>query len=227
MDSQASQPHSDSVRHSPPVADTASQLYTLSVPETQRLFDAATLPRSRRSITRYCETQRLDCTRADGPTGPYWKITEQSVERAIAELKRTFSINDEHGHSEPLPAMSGSGRAVDEEKKPAIETRTMADTVRHSPPVAANAGQGMGQRDLYFEQIELRIKEKDEVIGLLKSELTTKNAQIVARDEQLRTLLERDKETNILMQGFQRLMGLLPMSRATNDTNSGSGEVTA
>ena len=62
----------------------------------------------------------------------------------------------------------------------------------------------------YVEQLEIRIGEKDKVISMLTSELDTKNHQIVAQNQQIGVMLEREKETNYLMQGFQKLMGLLP-----------------
>lgn len=74
------QPQTDTVRHSPPQSatgghsptesDTVGQLFTLDVHQTQALFDAAGLPRSLRSIARYCQTKRLDAVTVDGPNGP-------------------------------------------------------------------------------------------------------------------------------------------------------------
>ena len=65
----------------------------------------------------------------------------------------------------------------------------------------------------YVEQLEIRIGEKDKVISMLTSELETKNGQIIAQNQQIGVMLEREKETNYLMQGFQKLMGLLPQAK--------------
>ena len=59
----------------------------------------------------------------------------------------------------------------------------------------------------YVEQLEIRLAEKDDVITMLRSQVTTKDQQIV-------TMLERNMEVNTLMQGFQKLMGLLPQAKA-------------
>ena len=51
----------------------------------------------------------------------------------------------------------------------------------------------------YVEQLETRIKEKDEMIGVLRGELTHRNDEIVRRNE-------RERETNILIRGLQNLV---------------------
>ena len=59
----------------------------------------------------------------------------------------------------------------------------------------------------YVEQLEIRLAEKDDVITILRSKVNTK-------DRQIATMLDRDMEVNTLMQGFQKLMGLLPQAKS-------------
>ena len=94
--------------HSRTESDTVGQLFTLDVHQTQALFDAANLPRSLRSITRYCQTNRLDAVTVDGPNGPEWRISEASVTRAIDELKRVFSMSDTASHLQTRFAQIGT-----------------------------------------------------------------------------------------------------------------------
>jgi len=47
-----------------------------------------------------------------------------------------------------------------------------------------------------------------ETLDLLKGEITVKNEQIRKRDEQISELLERDRETHILIQQLQRMLPL-------------------
>ena len=49
---------------------------------------------------------------------------------------------------------------------------------------------------------------KDDQITFLKSQLDIANKQIEMKDEQINTMLERDHETNVLIQNLQRLMAL-------------------
>ena len=187
----------DNVRHSPPVSDHVGQSYTLNVRQVQALFDAAQLPRSVRSITRYCESQRLDGIKIDGPSGPEWKVSEASVRRATDELQRVHSVSDIAGHGEPEPGMT------DLEKR-ASETSPHSDNDRRSPPVTDSVRQvGEGESALYLQQLEKRIEEKDEVIGMLRGELVHRNEEIVRRNK-------RERETNILIRGLQNLVLRLP-----------------
>jgi hypothetical protein len=51
----------------------------------------------------------------------------------------------------------------------------------------------------YVTQLEKRIEEKDEVIGILRVELGNRNEELVRRNE-------RERETNILIRGLQNLV---------------------
>ncbi len=152
------------------------------------LFDAAQLPRSVRSITRYCKSQRLDATIVDGPTGPEWRISEPSVVRAIDELKRAFSLSDTAGHGEPRPDMAELQPSDKNKVSESDTSRTLADSDRQDREVSG-----------YVSQLEKRIEEKDDVITLLKG-------QLVAKDEQITRHSERERETNLLIRGLQNLV---------------------
>ena len=54
---------------------------------------------------------------------------------------------------------------------------------------------------------------KDEQISLLSSQLDTANKQIAIKDEQIGAMIERDHETNVLIQNLQQLVAL-PEARA-------------
>jgi hypothetical protein len=51
----------------------------------------------------------------------------------------------------------------------------------------------------YVAQLEKRIEEKDDVIGMLRGELAQRNEEIVRRNE-------REHETNLLIRGLQNLV---------------------
>lgn len=95
--------------------------------QAQALFDASQLPRSLRSIARYCQTKRLDAVTIDGPNGSEWRISEASVTRAIDELKRVFSMSDTASHGEPWPAMSDLKNKDEITKTDPATSRTESD----------------------------------------------------------------------------------------------------
>ena len=53
-----------------------------------------------------------------------------------------------------------------------------------------------------------------ETFDLLKGELSIKNRQLQAKDDQIRELLERDRETHILIQQLQHMLPLAASARA-------------
>jgi hypothetical protein len=179
---------SATVRLSQTESATVGQLYTLDVHQAQALFDASQLPRSLRSIARYCQTKRLDAVTVDGPNGPEWRISEASVMRAIDELKRVFSMSDTASHGEPWPAMSDLKNKNEITKTDPATSLTESDTVRQG-----------SEGGRYVEQLEKRIEEKDVVIGMLRGELAQRNDELVRRND-------RERETNILIRGLQNLV---------------------
>jgi len=184
--------------HSPTASDIDGHLYTLDVHQAQLLFDEAEIPRSLRSITRYCKTKRLDATLVDGPTGPEWRISQPSVVRAIDELKRAFSLLDTASHGEPQPAMA-------ESKSNVATTETEQGTTQPEPDIPDSVGQGSAT-PRYVEQLEKRIDEKDQVITILRGELAQRNDELVRRND-------RERETNILIRGLQNLVLQLQPAR--------------
>ena len=193
-----SPPQSDIGGHSRTESATVGQLYTLDVHQAQALFDAEKLPRSLRSITRYCQTHRLDAVTIDGPNGPEWRISEASVTRAIDELKRVFSLSNTASHGHPR-------LAVAELENKDKTTQTDLATSRTG---SATDGQG-NDGGRYVEQLEKRIEEKDDVIGMLRGELAQRNDELIRRNE-------RERETNILIRGLQNLVLRLQAPNASN-----------
>ena len=151
-------------------------------------------------------------------------ISPESVARHIAQIEELTSATR---RDEPRPVATTNAPPQQEiapENEARQEATTHDDTSRpdatgrdKSGPVADDdkAASPQPSSDArYVEQLEIRISEKDKVISMLTSELDTKNHQIVARDQQIVVMLERERETNYLMQGFQKLMGLLPQPKS-------------
>ena len=201
------------------VATTPDQ-FTLTIEEAATRYEHAGHPRTIRSIQRYCAKGHLDCLRQETMFGDKFMISPESVARHIAQIEELASATR---RDEPRPVATNVAQPQHEnvaETGARQEGTTHDDTSRHdatgrdkSGPVA---GGDRGVSPLpspdarYVEQLEIRIGEKDTVITMLTSELATKNRQIDAQSLQIGVMLEREKETNYLMQGFQKLMGLLP-----------------
>jgi Mg2+ and Co2+ transporter CorA len=62
--------------------------YTLSVEQASSRFIEAGVPRSPRTIIRYCVQNHLDCVKVDTERNEKYLVAEKSVETRIAELKQ-------------------------------------------------------------------------------------------------------------------------------------------
>lgn len=201
----------DDVRPSPTLSDTDQELYKLTLAEVQVRFTEAGMPRSYRSIQRFCERGRLDCLKTDTPNGEQYFVSEASVVRAIEELRQLWALKNLDGHVQPELA-TPSHVALD------TATPTDPDTVRQSPTVSeqqgnvalGNAtttvgktredtpGQTWTEPDAVSKYVARLERDNDR----LEKELDVKNEQIAA-------LLERDRETNVLVGSLQRMLAPL------------------
>src|ERR1700719_4387867 len=77
----------DTASHSAPQHDNGDVRHTLSVPEVGVKLAAAGVPRSRRTVIRFCETGMLDAMKVPGPTGPQWFVSPASIPKAVNDLK--------------------------------------------------------------------------------------------------------------------------------------------
>lgn len=160
----------DGVRH-------ANELVTLDV--VSSAFLAAGLPRSLRTLQRYCGNGTLDCVKEATDTGDTYFVHWRSVEPAVTALKQLHEAKDKHRQAATAPAASGP---VGQPSEPLPETAddglrpTMSDTdatVRYDAAAAS-------QHDMssYVAQLEKRLDEKDHEIGFLRDELVDRRGQI-------------------------------------------------
>lgn len=191
----------DAPRHATPQPDTGELRHTLSVHDVEAALVAAGVPRSHRQVVRYCETGMLDAVKVPGPTGAQWYVSPASLPKAIGDLTQWQAQRARHGT--PQPDMSD---------RVSLETSHNGnpDTASHGTPQPAvsqapdkeKSGQGSETEPAmarYVQQLEKRIDEKDDVIVLLKDQLT-------AKDQQIGELSTRYRETHTLLGAMQRML---------------------
>jgi hypothetical protein len=109
-----------------------SSKYTLTVDEASRLFANAGVPRSPRTIDRYCKSGHLVCMKIDTERNEKYLITHDSVTERIRELKQvaaTGHVQTQHDvsrHVESQPDMSRHNVTRDEttdDEKSKLEER--------------------------------------------------------------------------------------------------------
>lgn len=164
-------------------AATSPDQYSLSIEDAAARYEHAGHPRTLRSIQRYCAKGHLDCLRQETPFGEKYLITPESVARHIAQIAELAATRRDQ--SRQVATRSA-------ETPPNEPSRDLGPTSPDpSRQVAAEAG--------YIEQLEKRLEEKDGEIGFLRSEVAVKN-------EQIKDLTERARETNHLIAGLQKML---------------------
>jgi hypothetical protein len=184
------------------VATSDDSDFTLTIDEALERYARAGLPRTPRSIQRYCAKGHLQCRLIETEFGEKYLIAPASVDKHIAyieEVRLAATSSDLSRHaatsrdtSRPVATAVAPGESPDE---PRQEAPTGNDKSR---PVAT----------AYVERLE--------------SENEFLRGQIGVKDKTIEALLERDRETNHLVAGLQKM--LAPLLGRPGDQNSGTPE---
>jgi hypothetical protein len=190
--------------------------HTMPISQVAAALEAAGIPRSHRHIIRLCKNGSFDAGKYPGASGDEWFVAPNSIPKVIGDLR---AIEDARARRGALQHAMSNHVAVE------IEPRDESDTARHGAPQHATSGAEQShetsetqpdtprhtttQSDTsseaepamsrYVAQLEKRIEEKDDVIGMLRGELAQRNEEIVRRNE-------RERETNLLIRGLQNLV---------------------
>jgi hypothetical protein len=190
-----------------PHQDDDQLRHTLTVHHVSEQLAAAGVPRSERQIKRYCETDFLDAKKIPGPTGEQWFVAPAALPKLIGDLQQ-WQMH--RGQREPRPAAT-------EHVTPKISNDHDADTPGNGRPVPATTAAtnidtpdaGGSATSSYVRQLEKRIDEKDEVIGLLKGQLVAKDQQITDLSVRFGNLSDRFADTQKLLGAMQRMFAPL------------------
>jgi hypothetical protein len=191
----------------------------LTITQAEERFRAAGLPRHPKSIERYCRGESLRCKKEHGPNGLQYLIDPASADELIEFLKQAHQIRSTPEHA---PAGSGLFSAKQPEKSeeqgsrqlpPAPASSDMSDEENHAEQAGTRSGTLR-----YVQQLEKRLDEKDGEIGFLRTEVAVKN-------DQIKDLTERARETNHLIAGLQKMLTpLLGRSPDMHDVHSDPAE---
>lgn len=158
-------------------AATSPDAYSLSIEEAAARYEHAGHPRTLRSIQRYCARGHLDCLRQETPFGEKYLITPESVARHIAQIAELAAAT---GRDAARPAAT----PVVEQEPQQIAPTAAATSPDASRQVAAEAR--------YIERLE--------------GENEFLRRQVSVKDEQIKDLTERARETNHLIAGLQKML---------------------
>jgi hypothetical protein len=181
------------------VATSPDSDFTLSIDEALEQYARAGLPRTPRSIQRYCAKGHLDCRRMETAFGEKYMISPASIAKHIAYIDEVRPVAT--GRDEPRHAAT----TVASEESHSEQRQDGPTTPDLSRQVATE----------YAQQLEKRLEEKDGFIAFLRTEVSVKN-------DQIKDLTERARETNHLIAGLQTM--LTPLLGRSNDTPPDSAQ---
>lgn len=162
------------------VATSSDSDFTLTIEDALALYAEAGIPRTPRSIQRYCAKQHLSSRRVETEFGEKYLITRASVEKHIAYIKEVTPTT-----SRDVPRLVATTVAAEnKDDMPRQEPATATDPSR---PVATTP------------------PEDTRYVAALEREIAFLHAQIDVKDKQIAEGTERARETNHLVAGLQKL----------------------
>lgn len=207
-----------------PPATSSDTDYTLSIEQAVERYAAAGHPRTTRSIQRYCASGHLDCVKETTTLGDKYFISAQSVARHIAQIEELISLDTR-----------STGRDVSRQDATSVASQ-VSDGVRHdtrheapsvSPSVAPassdehpnsvndhvrqDSTEPDRTRHVATEPVPMSpyVAQLEREVAHLKDDKEFLREQVKTKDVQIAALLERDRETNILVGSLQRMLAPL------------------
>lgn len=164
-------PHRDMPRH------------TLTITQAKQVFISFGVPRSTRSVQRFCENGSIDCIRVKGEKIERYFVSQPSVERYALELKqleRISHIEDDVSRHDPLRRDAARHDATPYgEPIPAVASTSTA--AQDDPAVSARIDV------LEKENFQLKIDSsaKEQVIGHMMEERQLFLAQLTEQSREI------------------------------------------
>jgi hypothetical protein len=178
--------------NSRPVATSDDEkAYSLTVKEVADIYESSGFPRTLRAIQRHCKNGDLASLKNLTLLGYEYRISKASVDRHISQLTQLHDAKD---------------AATDREQSRPVATlkapKFSADTVTPERPSNDDQRRTVAADTTDMSRYVVRLESEND---FLKGQVSVKDGQIAVLQETVKQIIERDKETNTLMQGFQRL----------------------
>jgi len=158
-------------------AATSPDQYSLSIEEAAARYEHAGHPRTLRSIQRYCAKGHLDCLRQETPFGEKYLITPESVARHIAQIAElAVTTVRDLSRQDVAPVAHEQSHEL-------------------SPPPGSTS-----------PDVPRQVAADDRYIERLEGENEFLRGQVSVKDDQIKDLTERARETNHLIAGLQKML---------------------
>jgi hypothetical protein len=184
----------ETIDTSRPVATSSDSDFTLTIEDALALYAEAGIPRTPRSIQRYCAKQHLSSRRIETEFGEKYMITRASVEKHIAYIKE---VTPATSRDLPRPAAT----AVAAENADDAQRQEPATTHDQPRPVATSP-------------------DLSRYVARLEGDIDFLRGQMDVKDNQIKEMTERARETNVLIAGLQKM--LTPLLGNPKERRAGS-----
>jgi hypothetical protein len=181
--------------------------YSLTIEHTAELYAGAGHPRTIRAIQKYCALSKLDCHKVETETGEKYLVAPYSVERHLAYINEVRTDATRRDQSRT----AASVRTM-ENKDEQPRTKPTNKPEQPRTDAAVRCTENAVDSALERENTSLR-NERD----FLRSEISVKN-------EQIKDLTERARETNHLIGGLQKMLSPLLGARTDRQDDSAVGQ---
>ena len=181
-----------------PVATSSDSDFTLTIEDALSLYADAGIPRTPRSIQRYCAKEHLSSRRVETEFGEKYLITRASVEKHIAYIKE---VTPTTSRDVPRPVAT----TVAAENTDDTQRQEPATTTDQSRPVATSP-------------------DLSRYVARLEGDIDFLRSQMDVKDNQIKEMTERARETNVLIAGLQKMLTPLlgnPNERRDNPSTDG------
>jgi hypothetical protein len=194
-----------------PDANADERAYTFSVEDALLRYEAAGHGRTPRALQKYCARGDLDCIKEDTEFGQRYLITSASVARHLAQIEEIRQANG-RGQSRTDAAVRSLEANLEHEK---IDDASVRDHSRpdanvraeeHSADVDKPAGDDGDERSRTVASDARFTEQLERENAYLREQNDKKDQQLERRDRQIDAMIERDRETNILIKGLQELI---------------------
>ena len=166
------------------VATSSDRDFILSIEDALLLYAEAGIPRTPRSIQRYCAKEHLSSRRIETEFGEKYLITRASVEKHIAYIKEVTPTT-----SRDVPRLVAT----------TVAAEYMDDTQRQEVPTSIDQSRPVATVQA----------EDSRYVGALERENEFLRGQVVVKDTQIKEMTERARETNVLIGGLQKMLSPL------------------
>ena len=179
-----------------PVATSPDSEFTLTIEDALERYAHAGLPRTPRSVQRYCAKGHLDCRRIETQFGEKYLISPSSVDKHIAYIEEVRPV--------------ATSRDVPRQVATPVAPQESHDQERQGAATSPDLSRQVATGDARY-------------VARLENDNEFLRGQLAVKDKTIDALLERDRETNHLIAGLQKMLTPLLTRSSEPRTDAPSG----